>query len=295
MKAFIALDVGGTQIKSAILTGGGLSPIHRDAALAQEDAGTILNNLAGIIRARQAELTGQGHSLAGAGLAFPGPFDYQRGICRMRGMGKYDSIYGLDLRAGLSQACGLPGERFAFENDADLFCLGEAAFGHGKGFERSMMICIGTGLGSGFVEQGRLVKSGPRVPENGWIYSLPYRNGIVDQYLSATGLTNMLRESGCFAPDITVKDAAELARQGNAPAKRIFEAFGQRLEEVIPPIARRFGAECLVVGGQAAKSGGLFCGGLEQALGRWGIQLRISPDSSASAMRAVPLLFSNKP
>ena len=277
MNAFIALDVGGTQIKSAILAEGRLSSISRDAALAREDAETIVGNLAGIIAARQAELTAQGHTLAGVGLAFPGPFDYARGISLLRGIGKYDSIYGLDLRSRLAKICGLAGERFAFQNDADLFCLGEAAFG--------------TGLGSGFVEKGRLVKSGPRVPENGWVYSLPYQGGTVDQYLSATGLARMLRESGLFHPDITVREAADLARQGDPQARKIFAEFGARLEEVIPPISECFGAECLVIGGQVAKSSALFCEGLERTLKRLGTALRVSADSSASAMRAVPLLF----
>ncbi|WP_300684319.1 ROK family protein [Acutalibacter sp. 1XD8-36] len=291
MNAFIALDVGGTQIKSAILTDGGLSPVYKDAALSQEDADTVIGNLAAIITSRHRELHSLDHGVAGIGLAFPGPFDYDRGISLLKGIGKYDSIYGLDLRARLSEACRLPQKLFAFQNDADLFCLGEAAFGQGKGFERAMMICIGTGLGSGFVENGRLVKSGPRVPENGWVYSLPYREGIVDQYLSATGLGNMIRESGCFVPGVTVKDVAELAWQGHPQAKEIFAQFGRRLEEVIQPLAQRFGAQVLVVGGQVAKSGSLFCQGLEQALKRLGIELRLSPNSSASAMRAMPLLF----
>lgn len=291
MNAYIALDVGGTQIKSAVAAGGKLFAVHRGDAYAQADAETILENLAGIIMAREKELREQGYGLAGVGLAFPGPFDYERGVSRIRGIGKYDAIYGMNLRARLSKACGLPEEQFAFQNDADLFALGEGAFGQAKGFRRSMMICIGTGLGSGFIENGRLVKSGPRVPENGWIYSLPYRDGIVDQYLSATGLGDMLRESGCFPPAVTVKEAAELARQGNGEAQGIFEEFGRRLAEVVPSAAARFGAECLVVGGQVAKSSGLFCHSLEEALRPLGIELRVSEDSSGSAMRAVPLLF----
>lgn len=293
MDAFIALDVGGTQIKSAVVVGGALSAVHKADACSRADAETIVNALAGTVLARWAELREQGHTLAGVGLAFPGPFDYEQGISRIVGIGKYDAIYGVDLRTELSKACGLPKERFAFQNDADLFCLGEAAFGQGEGFRRSMMVCIGTGIGSGFVENGWLVKSGPLVPENGWIYALPYRDGIVDQYLSATGLSNLLRESGCFPTDITVKEAAELAWQGNGDAKEIFAEFGRRLAEVIPQIAARFGAECLVVGGQVAKSSGLFCQSLEESLRHLGIVLRISADSSASAMRAVPLLFQN--
>jgi len=293
MKTFIALDVGGTQIKSAIISSDHqlLSDVRKDDALSKESAGTIVQNFSSIIRMQLEALAPREDSLSGIGIAFPGPFDYQNGISYIRGINKYDAIYGLNLRQLLAGACGIPEDRFAFINDADLFCLGEAAFGMGAGFRRCMMICIGTGLGSGFTENGRLVKTGELVPENGWIYTLPYKNGIVDGYLSATGLNNMIKDSRCFPDGITVKAVSDLAREGDANAAKIFRAFGEELAEVIPPLAVRFQAECLVIGGQVAKSCDLFYHDLKAALAEHGIETRVSTDSSVSAMRAVPLLF----
>lgn len=293
MNAFIALDVGGTQIKSAIVSSDYrlLSTVRKDDALAKEGSQTIIRNFSDIIRAQAGALTSQGLTMSGIGIAFPGPFDYQKGISLLQGINKYDSIYGLNLRQLLAEECGIPQDCFAFLNDADMFCLGEATFGKGVGFKRSMMVCIGTGVGSGFVENGRLVKEGEHVPENGWIYSLPYKEGILDEYLSATGLSNRIRESGCFPAGITVKAVSDLGRKGDENAVRIFQSFGEALAEVIPPIALRFQAECLVMGGQVAKSSDLFIHNVKAVLAEKGVETRVSADSSVSAMRAVPLLF----
>lgn len=95
--------------------------------------------------------------LTRAGLAFPGPFDYENGIPLMQGINKYDALYGKNLRTFLEQA--FPAVSFRFANDADLFGLGEYHFCGEPREERVMYICIGTGLGSCFIENGALIKN----------------------------------------------------------------------------------------------------------------------------------------
>lgn len=296
MNGYIALDVGGTQVKSTILAEDGriLSATRMDGAHAKEEAPVIIQGFREIILEQKEALAAAGLNPAGVGIAFPGPFDYENGISRIRGIGKYDALYGMDVRTALAGACGFPREQFVFINDADLFCLGECTFGKGRGYRRVMLICIGTGLGSGFICDGKLVKSGAMVPENGWVYAEPYKDGILDEYLSATGLLKMLRETGRFSPEITVKDAASLARAGNKDAAGIFREFGRMLGEAIPPFVRRFQAECLIMGGQVAKSADLFDGDVREALAGEGIDTLISEDSSVAALRAVSLLFHEK-
>ncbi len=40
--------------------------------------------------------------------------------------------------------------------------------------DKILCVCIGTGAGSAFVENGKTVKTGKGVPENGWIYQQPF-------------------------------------------------------------------------------------------------------------------------
>ena len=45
--------------------------------------------------------------LLGIGIAMPGPFDYNEGISLIRNLGKYDSIFGVNVRQYLSSEFNL--------------------------------------------------------------------------------------------------------------------------------------------------------------------------------------------
>lgn len=86
-------------------------------------------------------------------IALPGPFDYPRGIGQFEGVGKFESLRGVDLRAALSAL--VPQARsFRFLNDADAFALGEWWAGAAEGRRRAVGITLGTGVGSSFWTTG---------------------------------------------------------------------------------------------------------------------------------------------
>ena len=175
---FVCLDVGGTQIKAASIDKDGhlSEPIQYFPARSGENAETILDHFIRIIRQ-----VSEPDAIPALRLAFPGPFDYERGICLMRGLGKYDALYGLDFGGELGRRLEIPRDTIRFANDAAAFALGELHFGAGKGAQRAMFVCIGTGCGSAFAVNGALVSAPePGVPENGWIYNTPFLGGQID-------------------------------------------------------------------------------------------------------------------
>src|SRR5690554_4472905 len=101
MKNYIALDVGGTSITASIVSSDGafLVPVRHYPAHSGESRKTILNNLVNIINWLIDEANNSNMALSGAGLGFPGPFDYENGISLMRGLQKYDTIYGINIAA----------------------------------------------------------------------------------------------------------------------------------------------------------------------------------------------------
>lgn len=296
MRAWLTLDVGGTEIKAALLSEDycPLDNSRKYPSRSRESRSVFLEYLAAILEEGARQAAEGGYTLAGVGLAFPGPFDYARGVSRMQGIGKYDCLYGFplgDYLRGLPFLQGLP---LCFANDADLYALGEYWLGGGKDYSRALFACMGTGLGSGFVEKGRLVKSGPRVPQDGWLFREPFHGGTLDGWISAAGLRRLMEEAGGFSPDTGGKELAAAAAEGNRPALEIWAAFGQLLAEALPPYACRFGAEAVFLGGQIAKSAHLFTGPLEKELTKIGIRLRISEDSALRAMQALPLLLEKR-
>ena len=98
------------------------------------------------------------------GVALPGPFDYAHGIALYGGVGKFDALYGMDMGAALREALPGPPGQVVFLNDAHAFLLGEWRFGAARGHSRCAGVTLGTGIGSAFMVDGVVERTGPRVP-----------------------------------------------------------------------------------------------------------------------------------
>ncbi len=260
----IALDVGGTSIKSAVVAPGGqvmgdpvVAPI--DSA---GDAETSLGTFARVIAGHLGQVPSS--DLFGAALGFPGPFDYTEGICRIKGVEKYEAIYGVNLREALRRRLGLGDFPILFRNDAEAAVVGEARYGAGRRYRRLIGVTLGTGFGSAFIVNGIPVASGPGVPPNGWLYPRLFRGVRADDCFSRRGIEARLRSAGAAVTD--VKQAAEAARTGDATASQVFEAFGADLGEFLDPVAATFKAEAVLVLGQIAQAIDLFGLTLRQVL-----------------------------
>jgi glucokinase len=194
------------------------------------------------------------------GVAAPGPFDYERGVCRVTGLAKLEALYGVDLRRELGTALGA-GTDVSFLNDAEAFLLGETWAGAARGYERAVGITLGTGLGSAFAAEGLIVSDGPAVPPEGSLHLVPFRGAPVEDVISARGL--LARHP---APLDGVAELARMAAGGDPGALRLFEQLGADLGEFLAPWLRAFGAQCLVVGGSIANAWPLLGPALQRSL-----------------------------
>src|SRR6188768_2364118 len=97
----IGADIGGTHITSAIVDLDKKSIIPGSLTREKVDSHASPDEIVAswsraITKARQA--TG----IRKVGLAMPGPFDYEKGICLIKDQGKYENLYGLNMKALLS-------------------------------------------------------------------------------------------------------------------------------------------------------------------------------------------------
>ena len=166
-KFVIALDVGGSSIKSGLVESNDsiigttlLSPIDSSAP-----AQKIIGSLSEVIRTYLANVNRE--DLLGIAIGFPGPFDYENSICLIEGLCKFGSIYGVNVRDALTSELNLDDCPIVFRNDAEAAILGEAVYGAGRRFNRLIGITLGTGFGSCFVVDGSPVISGAGVPPDG--------------------------------------------------------------------------------------------------------------------------------
>ncbi len=137
--------------------------------------------------------------------AVPGPFDYSGGISLVEH--KLRSIHGVDLGAALAAGLDLPRDAISFVNDADAFLLGESWIGAAAGHRRAVGVTVGTGLGSAFLADGRIVSEGATVPPGGEIHLLEHRARPVEETISRGALISRYGDAS-----LDVEDLAALAR-----------------------------------------------------------------------------------
>ena len=204
-------------------------------------------------------------NIKGIGFAMPGPFDYVNGICLIKGVPKYEKLYGTNIGEAIARSLDLSESMpVRFMNDASSFAVGEAWAGKAAESSRSMAITLGTGLGSAFIADKAPVVKGNIVPELGCVYHISYRDGIADDYFSTRWFTKRYK-------DLTgkegsgVKVIADEARDDDN-ILNIFTEFGSSLAAFLSPYLKSFGAEVLVMGGNISRAYDLFGPAMEDEL-----------------------------
>jgi glucokinase len=255
----IALDVGGTSVKSGVVEPGGVV-IGRPALTPLDSvgpAGAVLETLAAVVTRWLPDARGQ--SFRGVALGFPSPFDYATGTCLIRNLGKFEALYGLNIADALRTRVNGELPAIVFRNDAEAAIVGEARYGAGRPYSRLIGITLGTGLGSAFVHKGRPVE----IPEEEWLYRKPFRGVRADDWFSRRGIEARLVAFGA-PPD--VRAAAEAARAGDARIRGVFTDLGGELASFLGPFVESFGTEVVLVMGRIAGAFDLFGPALSQGL-----------------------------
>jgi predicted NBD/HSP70 family sugar kinase/putative N-acetylmannosamine-6-phosphate epimerase len=149
----IGVDIGGTKIAAGVVTADG-------AVLAREHAPTPRSGGADVMDAVCAaarRLLGRaGPAVTGIGVGAPGVVDPGAGVIRAA-TDVLPGWAGTDVAGPLRDATGLP---VAVENDVRAAALGEARRGAGAGFDRLLVVSVGTGIGGALVFGGRLQRGG---------------------------------------------------------------------------------------------------------------------------------------
>lgn len=283
---YLVLDVGGTQIKGCMLdeTGHPCGEIGSYPSHSRESAENILDHFACILKDLMKQSPNR--AVCGVGMAFPGPFDYGHGISRMQNLDKYDSIFGLAIEPELKKrVLELVHAEFSFLHDVEAFALGEGWFGKLRKARSIVCLCIGTGAGSAFLKDKVPVKTGDGVPENGWIYHLPYRDSIIDDYLSVRGLSKI--SQAVYGSCVSGKELSELAGRKDKKAIRVWSRFGKDVRDAMVPVLDGFMPEAVILGGQIAKAFPFFGSGLAEECKRRNIKLQIETETSEKVIQGM--------
>ncbi len=254
------MDVGGTAIKTGTVRfddSGEHPRIEVGPALptnSNESADVVLDSLAA---GADAALDLAGRDVAGLAIAICGPFDIDAGISRMRGVHKFEDIYGIDLREALRHRSTVSGLPVRFARDAESAGTGEALAGAGAGVDRVLTMTVGTGLGTCLTDHAQPVEYiGGFGVEHLAMRDTPW-GGRGDDVLSAHGLADRLGVA-----------MAELREAVDDPANAdVVSDHGTRLGTFLAPVVAEFDAHLVVIGGGFSGAFDRFGPALQTAIG----------------------------
>jgi glucokinase len=269
---FLGIDLGGTKIVAGLVerTGRILAKEYRDTEAAEGPAAVfdrLIEATAEILAARSVEIS----EVTAIGVAAPGPIDVASGT--VTAPPNLPGWHDVPLAALIQERLSLPAY---LGNDANAAALAEFTFGAGRGCRHMIYVTASTGIGGGFVLNGRLYQGGAGAAgEIGHMTLLPDgplcgcgNRGCLEAFASGTAIAREARERvsrgvptlivdlvGGDLTQISAKVVAQAADQGDIEAQEILsEAMGY-LGIGLANLVNLFNPQIIVVGGGLTNMG----------------------------------------
>lgn len=274
---YLALDIGGTNIKAAIVHEDGTIVQHwsqpTEAALGKD---LMLASLRSLIQTIVAQHPG----VQAVGVGVPGIVHPADGcVYYPPNLPGWDIV---PLTALVAEYSGLP---TAVDNDANTAALAEQALGAGRGHNYFLYVTLGTGVGGGIIADGRLYR-GERggAGEIGHIIvdataehqpDLPrFRTGTLEELVGRQGILRTARECAQThpqsllhsIPDFDVSHISEAVAQGDTAAQECFRRTGYYLGIGIASALEVLDMSYIVVGGGISQAHPLLLDTAQQVL-----------------------------
>lgn len=264
---FVGIDLGGTNIATAVVDEYGV--IYGRAkrkTFATRPYNEIFDDMA--LTAREAvENSGLSFDdVVSVGIGCPGAIDLERGIVEFsNNLGFYD----VPITEYMQKALG---KKIYVANDANAAAWGEFLAGSGKGLRSMVMITLGTGVGSGIIDDGRLVEGayGKGAELGHMVIRLDGekctcgRRGCFEAYASATALVRQTKDAMRKHPDSDMWKVAKRLKDVNGQtafsckdeaSKAVVKGYLGYLSEGIVNIVNMLQPEVICLGGGIAGEG----------------------------------------
>lgn len=269
----IGVDLGGTNIKIAVVDRGG-NVIYSDSTPTEAHKGyghtihNIINAIKGILSKNNLDIS----QIGGIGFGCPGMVDPIRGIVKF--LPNIPGWIDIELADIIQKELGL---KAAVDNDVRCAALGEYHFGAGKEYNNMVCLTIGTGIGSGIIIDGKLLRGANHsAGEIGHMILKDYggpicgcgNTGCLETLASGPTIVEMAEKyimggkSAKFRElagdgEITPEIVARAASFGDEVAKRIFKITGYWVGIAVANVANLLNPEIVIIGGGVTNAGDL--------------------------------------
>lgn len=270
MKTYaFGVDLGGTTVKIGLFSTDGTILDKWEIKTRTENGGEmILPDIAASISAKMEEKKISASDVEGIGIGVPGPVDDNNNVYKCINLGW--PVFNVKDRMNEL----LPDiENVKAGNDANVAALGELWKGGAKGYNSTVLLTLGTGVGGGVVNNGKIIAGiNGGAGEVGHMTINPAetavcncgKRGCLEQYASANGLVRLgkVMLSECDTPSplrsmekFTAKDICDLAKEGDEMAFSILDKCCEYLGHAMGLIACVTDPEIFVLGGGMSRAG----------------------------------------
>jgi len=250
----IGVDLGGTKTEIIVLDDAGNVKLRRREPTPSNDYAAILDLVACLVR--EAEIAcgiaaGSGH----VGIGTPGSMSRTSGL--LRGSNSV-CMNGRPVKRDFEARLARP---IAMANDANCFALSEASDGAGRGADVVFGVILGTGVGGGFVMQGRVLQGINGIAGEWGHNPLPWptpderpgapcfcgRSGCIETFVSGPGMLRDHREHGGSAA--TTHAIVERSVAGDIACEATMARYEERLARALAHVINIVDPDVIVLGG----------------------------------------------
>jgi glucokinase len=285
MKKFIGCDLGGTNLRAAIVDVQTGIVLHQMSVptLAREGQEAVMKRMADLFLQVIQSAGMKKEDIGGVGIGVPGVLDLEKGetlfLPNLPGTWPH-----VPLRDTIARLTGLS---IALLNDVRSITNGEWLFGAGRGVDTVAVFAIGTGIGGGLVVNGQLHLgiggTGGELGHTTIDYNGPTcgcgNQGCLEAYASGPaiaamgmkavvqGLTTCIGEMCEYDLNrITPELIARAARAGDEIAMNIYEQAGFYLGITAANVCVAIGPRRVIIAGGVAQAGDLLLDPIRRTL-----------------------------
>jgi len=277
----IGVDVGGTNVKIALVSDQG-QIVYSNTIPTHAEMGYeyTINNMKDAIRELLKETKLETKNIESIGFGFPGQIDCQKGIVRLAP--NIPGWVNIPIAEIMEKEFGIPTR---VDNDVRTATLGELNYGAGVRCQNLVCITVGTGIGSGLVINGKLVRGASNAAGELGHIKLNMQNGplcgcgdrgCLESYASGPAIVAMAEEyikggkttkyRELANPDITPYIVAVAAKEGDPVAKQIFRIIGEYIGMGLTSVVNLLNPEKIIIGGGVADAGDILFNPIKETI-----------------------------
>ncbi len=224
----VGVDFGGTKIAAGVvnLETGQLVGTARKKTRTQQEQDDIVKRLIAAIDEALMEAGMEAKHVSGIGVGAPGQVNREKGVLLF---GPNVSLTDLPIADPISKHYGVP---CRLGNDVEVATLGEQYFGAGRGCSSFVCVFVGTGIGSGIIQDGKQhLGASATAGEIGHIVLVPDGKqcgcgafGCLEAYASRTAITKAIVAGLNRGQDSMIREKVDLTK-GTLRSKAIANAI----------------------------------------------------------------------